>query len=406
MAKLRILITLTLAALIVFAAALPATAQEGKEATNGNAVKTIYVDDDFTDEPANHKWDTIQEGIDDSSDGDTIIVYAGTYDGFTIENRNDLSVNGQGGVTVSSANVFTNGGEWWVMAFVMNCTDIDIEDIVFDGEEIEVGMLEGVTYGDSTGSISGGAVRNIVGSEMAFGIGIWGGEEGSTAVDISRLTVENCAMGVMVSNAEANLGRCSIKGMAQYGGYGIMAIDNAQVTMENCEICDCWKENPGYGESGIGVMIALPEEHEAIYGIVDERPCTVEITGSTLGDNNGGICVYDDGNLTANFNNIAGNDLLGLYNSAMEEVDATNNWWGDASGPHHPTTNPSGIGNEVSDNVDFVPWLDSPPWDPWAYDENSDGDIQKTEAIHAVMDYFSLKITKAQAIEVIMLYFG
>jgi len=47
-----------------------------------------------------------------------------------------------------------------------------------------------------------------------------------------------------------------------------------------------------------------------------------------------------------------------------------------------------------------------PPGDPWGYDENSDGIIQKMEAIHAVMDYFSQKITKAQAIEVVMLYFG
>ena len=45
-------------------------------------------------------------------------------------------------------------------------------------------------------------------------------------------------------------------------------------------------------------------------------------------------------------------------------------------------------------------------WAPWAYDGNSDGVIQKTEAIQAIMDYFSQEITKAQAIEVIMLYFG
>ena len=41
--------------------------------------KTIYVDDDFVDDPPNHKWNTIQEGINDASDGATIIVRDGIY---------------------------------------------------------------------------------------------------------------------------------------------------------------------------------------------------------------------------------------------------------------------------------------------------------------------------------------
>ena len=41
--------------------------------------KTIYVDDDFSDDPSGHRWDTIQEGMDDATDGDTVIVYAGEY---------------------------------------------------------------------------------------------------------------------------------------------------------------------------------------------------------------------------------------------------------------------------------------------------------------------------------------
>jgi len=300
---------------------------------------------------------TIQAAIDAASDGDTIIVHPGTYDGFTIESKNDLSIIGQDGVTVNSANMFVDGVEWWVMAYVRNCTNIHIDGIVFDGAEIEVNMLEGIAYGDSTGSITGGAVRNMIGSEWAMGVCIWGDEEGSTAVDISQLTVENCVMGIMVANAEVNLDGCSITGMAPDGGYGVEAMDNAQVTVENCVICDCWKEAPDLGEAGIGMMIALAEESEAIYGIADERPCTVEMTGSTLCDNNCGIAVYDDGNLTANFNNIAGNDLIGVHNGAIEEVDATNNWWGDASGPYNETSNPDGKGDGVSDNVDYSPWL-------------------------------------------------
>jgi len=43
--------------------------------------------------------------------------------------------------------------------------------------------------------------------------------------------------------------------------------------------------------------------------------------------------------------------------------------------------------------------------DPWFYDVNEDGIIQKMEAIHAIQNYFDGVISKAQAIEVIMLYF-
>jgi len=52
--------------------------QAYKQITIGGA-KTIYVDDDFIDNPANHRWDTIQEGINDADDGDTVLVYNGTY---------------------------------------------------------------------------------------------------------------------------------------------------------------------------------------------------------------------------------------------------------------------------------------------------------------------------------------
>jgi len=414
--------------------------------------KTIYVDDDFTDDPANHQWDTIQEGIDDASDGDTIMVYGGTYDGFTVENKNNLSIIGQDGVIVNNANWFEEYGyEWWAMAYVKNSTNISIEHIVFDGGEIEVSMIEGVAWGDSTGSITDVTVRNMVGSEMAMGVCIWGTEEDTTALDISQLTVENCIMGIWVENAETNFDSCSIKGMAPDGGYGIMAVDNAQVTMENCEISDCWKEAPAPGEAGLGVMIGMPPEYEEEMGIEDGRLSTVMMTGCTIFDNNIGISVYDNGDLIANFSNIAGNDILGVHNSGQVEmthciisnnkngihvgeggdlvanfnnivgnddfgickenppsVDATDNWWGDASGPYNESTNPDGQGNAVSDNVNFAPWLTQEwsPWDPWGYDENSDGEIQKSEAIQAVVDYFDGTITKEQAIEVVLLYFG
>jgi len=61
-------------------------------------------------------------------------------------------------------------------------------------------------------------------------------------------------------------------------------------------------------------------------------------------------------NLTLEYNNL----LSPVINWGSVELDATKNWWGHASGPYHPTTNPDGIGNAVSNNVTYNPWLTSP----------------------------------------------
>jgi len=48
----------------------------------------------------------------------------------------------------------------------------------------------------------------------------------------------------------------------------------------------------------------------------------------------------------------------------------------------------------------------APEFDPWDYDVNDDGVISKAEALAAVADYFGGDITKANALEVIALYFA
>lgn len=63
-----------------------------------------------------------------------------------------------------------------------------------------------------------------------------------------------------------------------------------------------------------------------------------------------------------NYNNIVGNDY-GIYNWLSTSYDCTCNWYGDISGPTHPT-NPLGIGDPVSDFVIVAPWLNLPFEDP------------------------------------------
>ncbi|PXF60541.1 MAG: hypothetical protein C4B59_09145 [Candidatus Methanogaster sp.] len=83
----------------------PGTGEFFLNASMPSVPKTIYVDDDFSDDPSEHKWDTIQEGVDDATDGDTVIVYAGEYNetvGVGVENSITLWGAGVDVVTVRS----------------------------------------------------------------------------------------------------------------------------------------------------------------------------------------------------------------------------------------------------------------------------------------------------------------
>ncbi len=81
----------------------------------------------------------------------------------------------------------------------------------------------------------------------------------------------------------------------------------------------------------------------------------------TIANNNGdGVYCYENSSPVINYNNITDNDGYAILNVSSITIDAENNWWGDSTGPYHPTTNPGGLGNTVSDYVDYNPWLTSP----------------------------------------------
>ena len=81
-------------------------------------------------------------------------------------------------------------------------------------------------------------------------------------------------------------------------------------------------------------------------------------TVNTITGFDNGIKLVNDGNIvakiTVNYNKIYGNTSYGITNvSANAIADASLNWWGDASGPGEVGP---GIGDKVSNNVDYAPW--------------------------------------------------
>ena len=103
--------------------------------------------------------------------------------------------------------------------------------------------------------------------------------------------------------------------------------------------------NTIWGNSGDGVRV--------------EQNANPAITFNSISSNlSDGIEVLSNANPTATNNQIFMNRGYGLFNGTGNVIDATQNWWGDpdGSGPYHPTTNPLGTGNKVSNVVDYDPF--------------------------------------------------
>jgi len=95
----------------------------------------------------------------------------------------------------------------------------------------------------------------------------------------------------------------------------------------------------------------------------------LNITGNSITDNTRGVWVQSivaDG-VSAKFNNIVGNAEYGVINEDPENdlFNATHNWWGDPEGPTvgELILVAYGLGDRVSDYVDFEPWLTVPLMD-------------------------------------------
>jgi hypothetical protein len=94
-----------------------------------------------------------------------------------------------------------------------------------------------------------------------------------------------------------------------------------------------------------------------------------QIKGTRLGDNGQtGLWATGDSLPTISDSSLVGNATHGVNNRSSIDLLARNNWWGNATGPHHPITNPTGFGDAVSDHVLFDPYRtsgDVEPNDPY-----------------------------------------
>ncbi|MBI3952689.1 MAG: lamin tail domain-containing protein [Candidatus Doudnabacteria bacterium] len=77
-------------------------------------------------------------------------------------------------------------------------------------------------------------------------------------------------------------------------------------------------------------------------------------------DGNGLGLFVNSSNISISQSMFNNNPSGGLINNTSNLVNAENNYWGNASGPRH-SSNPGGTGDNVSDNIDFDPFLTEAP---------------------------------------------
>jgi uncharacterized repeat protein (TIGR01451 family) len=121
----------------------------------------------------------------------------------------------------------------------------------------------------------------------------------------------------------------------------IMVNTGGSLRLDHCEV-DHANSN---GSSGVGVFYLTTSD--------------VEVRNCRIHDNAAGAIevVYDSHPLFRE--NQIYNNTYGLLNmNSLVWVDARFNYWGDPTGPFHPTSNPAGLGQGVSDKVAFAPWYE------------------------------------------------
>jgi nitrous oxidase accessory protein NosD len=129
--------------------------------------------------------------------------------------------------------------------------------------------------------------------------------------------------------------------VVEYAGTaGNIRIDNAPLPY----IDSCVIRHGDYGIYATGGAVLASISKNYIYGNGVGVYCANNanpIVGGSLG----------------NANSIDGNTTYGVQNTSTGfNVNALHNWWGDPSGPYHAGLNPGGLGDNVSNYVDFDPW--------------------------------------------------
>jgi len=299
---------------------------------------------------------SIQAAIDGASSDDTINVAAGTYaEHLTIRTTNLTLLGEDQATTIINArqNPAWTVGKTAILLDGVSGVTISGFQIVDAALNTDGTPYAGNLYGPGPGGLAGiqiyGSSNNTIQNNILDNNywQVW-------------LVAEAAPAGYTACNNNQILGN-EIRNSASDGVYlysdGTVHIDNTQIanneisnlTGDFTSAIEFWGWNEGGPPTITNTLVEWNDMHDCTYGI-RVRSGVEDISGLKVNNNNIVDMTGTEG---------------GFRNYLTVTLDAEYNWWGDVLGPNH-SSNPNypTTGSDVSDYVDFSPWLTAPIPEP------------------------------------------
>jgi parallel beta-helix repeat protein len=329
------------------------------------------------------------------------------YDDVTIKGVATNHWANPGGWPLAVPNIEILADETYIHHFTIESPDVPDEyyssGMVIDGEDIEICYNEFVIYGIGEVDPGGGVIlqtyrdavlgydsnisglyihhNDFSGEPLGSYVGIFINHQGVAVAELDDVDIMNntfdgyCYQGIVTERDWTGIYFNDVSRSYTPTKDGMNAGIAKHLKM------DITQPNKGTSLAGYGIIVQdwsdRAQSHVTVeentidnfnFGILVGRNGDVQdltdisIKYNDITENDTGIYVRSDpAALEVFYNSIAGNVTYGLNNGvAGTEVPATKNWWGDATGPVN-SSNPHspkgyGDGDNVSDDVDFIPW--------------------------------------------------
>lgn len=333
--------------------------------------KTIYVDDDFNDDPYNHTWNTIEEGLADAENGDLIRVYNGTY-------KENLEVNKS--VTIQGNNSQDTIIDGNYIRRVINITTYDVKIIGF--KIINCGNI-----GDDNKGIEIWWGKNIIISDNFFS---------NNNIDLVISYSDGIAGEIIISNNTFSKGRDYNDGLDAYKSNNLIIQNNTFIEkhrgvyqydadaiilsnniFENCNtsifLLESLENRIMYNEISVsnqtgflGIWLENSNNNKVLYNFINSTINFKILTGILVKRSNSNTIQYNDFNLNllamscinSFFNKICWNNFISSTSGwDLQCTICLNlywfNYWNQLKGP---------FGRVLGGCIIFcIPWS---PW-PW-----------------------------------------